>query len=347
MVEYLKRDFKEVYNKTQEETYDFEGKTILVCGGAGFLGSLYVKYFLYLNENVLTDKCRIISLDNFLGRDKTTQPEDPYLTNLDHDLIMPLDLKLHNKQIDFIINCSGCASPYFYERFPLETMDVSTIGTRNVLTLALKHNARVMNFSSSEVLGTPPAEFIPTKEDYTPTALTLDKRSCYDVTKMYIETLSYVFRDQFNLDCKIIRPFNVVGYFRQDDKRVMPNFISKCLREEPINVYAPGDQTRAFCWYGDFLAGSIKVLTKGKDILYHIGNPENEIPMLDLANRVASIAGKKDLVRIIQPPIVYENEPKRRCPSVDKIKNELGYECTVGLDQSIKRMWEWAKDNYK
>ena len=127
------------------------------------------------------------------------------------------------------------------------------------------------------------------------TAKTLDKRSCYDVTKMYIETISYIFKDQFNVDCKIVRPFNVIGYFRQDDKRVIPNFISNCLKGEKMRIYAPGDQTRTFCWYGDFLSGCIQVLTEGKDILYHIGNPSNEISMIDLAKMVEKTCGKKNM----------------------------------------------------
>jgi len=341
------RDFEEVYHKTESYCYDFEGKTILVCGGAGFLGSLFLKYFLFLNKYKLDQECKIISVDNYLGRSNTGQLEDKNLINLEHDLTTDLSLKLYKEKIDFIINCSGCASPYFYEKFPLETMEVSTIGTKNLLQIALQHNARILNFSSSEVLGTPPAEFIPTAEEYTPTVKTLDKRSCYDVTKMYIETLSYVFRDQFNLDCKIVRPFNVVGYFRQDDQRVIPNFMSKCIRGEKITVYSPGSQTRSFCWYGDFISGCIKVLTKGKDILYHVGSPENEISMLDLAYLVEKVCGKKDIVEVIERPLVYKHEPKRRCPSVDKIKKELDYTLDVNLEEALKRIYTWAEKNYK
>ena len=145
--DHLIRDFAEVYKKTEYYCSDFEGKTILICGGAGFLGSLFVKYFLYLNKFRLWESCKIISIDNFLGRSHTEQPHDKNLTNLQHDLTTDLSLKLHNKKIDFIINCSGCASPYFYEKYPLETMEVSTIGTKNMLQLALNHNARILNFS--------------------------------------------------------------------------------------------------------------------------------------------------------------------------------------------------------
>ena len=345
--DHLIRDFAEVYKKTEYYCSDFEGKTILICGGAGFLGSLFVKYFLYLNKFRLWESCKIISIDNFLGRSHTEQPHDKNLTNLQHDLTTDLSLKLHNKKIDFIINCSGCASPYFYEKYPLETMEVSTIGTKNMLQLALNHNARILNFSSSEVVGTPPPEFIPTDEEYTPTVKTFDKRSCYDVTKMYIETLSYVFKDQFNLDCKVVRPFNVIGYFRQDDQRVIPNFMSKCINNDKIRVYAPGNQTRSFCWYGDFISGCLKVLTKGKDILYHIGSPENEISMIDLAKLVEKVCGKKDIVELVDPPIVYKHEPKRRCPSVDKIKKELDYTLDVPLEEALKRIFDWVKKNYK
>lgn len=343
---WIERDFSEVYRYSESHTADFEGKTILICGGAGFLGSLFIKYFLYLNREVLTDPCSLISIDNFLARDRLIETNDR-LTNIEHDLCVPLNLKLHNRKIDFIINCSGNASPYYYERYPLETMAVSTTGTQNMLELALAHNARILNFSSSEVLGTPNEGDIPTTEDYIPRVHTLDKRSCYDVTKMYIETLSYVFRDQFNLDCKVVRPFNVIGYFRQNDKRVIPNFVSSCIKNQKIAVYLPGDQTRTFCWYGDFLAGCIKVLTKGRDLLYHIGNSSNEISMLDLAFLVEEVCGKKGLVETITTPRVYKYEPKRRCPSTTKIEKELGFKCRVDLKTGISRIHEWALENYK
>ena len=114
-----------------------------------------------------------------------------------------------------------------------------------------------------------------------------------------------------------------------------------------MRIYAPGTQSRTFCWYGDFLAGCIQVLTQGKDILYHIGNPNNEISMIDLAKLVEKVSGKKNMVELIEPPIVYKNEPKRRCPSVKKIQKELGYALDIDLEESLSRVYDWAKDNYK
>ena len=117
----------------------------MVCGGAGFLGALFVKYFLFLNHFKFKNKCRIISLDNFLGRERKDVIEDDTLINLHHDLTSSyLSLKLYKEKIDFIINCSGCASPYYYERYPLETMDVSTEGTKNLLQTALSNNAKIL-----------------------------------------------------------------------------------------------------------------------------------------------------------------------------------------------------------
>jgi UDP-glucuronate decarboxylase len=307
-------------------------------------------FFIFSNNHhFISPVCKVISVDNYVKGTTTVNDEtsDENLEIFNHDLTVPLGVKLGNRPIDFIINCSGNASPRNYESFPFETMEISTVGTKNLLELALYKNSKILNFSSSEVLGTPPDDQIPSDENVLPSIISLDKRSPYDVTKLYIETLSWVFRNKYNVDCKVIRPFNVIGRFSQNDYRVIPNFLNKISRNEKIEVFKPGSQTRTFCYYTDFIVGSLLVLLNGKEILYHIGNPDNEIGIYDLALQLQEIAGKKDLVSLIETPPLYKNEPKRRCPSVDKAKSELGYFPKINLTEMLQRIYQWSMINYK
>lgn len=327
---------------------EFEGKTILLLGGSGFLGTAFKIFFLYLNEKVLHVPCKIITVDNYIKGTTTLNEEitAPNLYPIHHNIILPIQEKLGARRIDFIINCSGNASPKQYERFPYETIDVSVAGVRNTLALAVEHGARVVNFSSSEVLGTPPDDEIPTTELSPARLHALNRRAPYDVSKLMIETLSFLSKER-GADCKVIRPFNVIGYFNKDDFRVIPNYFKKVLAGQPIEVYEPGTQTRTFCFYSDFIIGTILVLlSAGDEILYHIGNSENEITMVDLANRVANICGRPDLVSMVPTPLVYKTEPRRRCPSIEKARKLLGYHPKVNIDQMLNKIHLWAKLTY-
>jgi UDP-glucuronate decarboxylase len=340
-------DFKEIAEQMGDwDNSAFSRKTVLILGGSGFLGTMFKIYFLYLNKFSPNRVCKIISVDNYLGRSKPNEIEDPNLVHINHDLTLPLQEKLPHGKIDFIINCSGCASPSYYATYPLETMDVSTVATRHLLQLAYSHNAKIVNFSSSEVVGDQDEANIPSNELVIPRVHTLNVRAPYDVTKMFIETLCWVYKEKRKVDVKVIRPFNVTGYFRQDDYRVMPNFVSKVLKNQEIQVYAPGTQTRTFCWYGDFIVGTLKVLLNGTDFIYNIGNQSNEISMVDLARLVEKVGGKTGLVNVVPTPNTYKHEPQRRCPDISKIKEELDYEPRIQLPEMVKRIYNWAKDNY-
>jgi UDP-glucuronate decarboxylase len=137
-----------------------------------------------------------------------------------------------------------------------------------------------------------------------------------------------------------------IGYFNKDDFRVIPNFFKKILAGDKIEVYEPGTQTRTFCFYSDFIIGTLLVLLKGKDILYHVGNSDNEISMIDLANKVAKICNKPELVSLVRTPLVYKTEPKRRCPSIAKVHQELGYSPQVNIDQMLYKIYQWCKATY-
>lgn len=326
------------------------GKTILLLGGSGFLGTAFKKFFLYLNSHSIDfveRPCKIISVDNYIKGTTSINEEinDPNLTNLHHNIILPFEEKLGKRHIDYIINCSGNASPKQYERYPYETIDVSITGVRNALQLAKEQGATIINFSSSEVLGTPPDNEIPTAEHSMARLHAFNRRAPYDISKLMIEVLAYLARER-SINCKTIRPFNVIGYFNKDDFRVIPNFFKKILSGEKIEVYSPGSQTRTFCFYSDFIVGTLKVLMRGDNPLYHIGNSNNEISMIDLARKVADICERPELVSIVPAPVVYRTEPKRRCPSIELARKELDYNPKIGLDLMLHKIFLWAKATY-
>jgi nucleoside-diphosphate-sugar epimerase len=178
--------------------HELEGKTILLLGGSGFLGTAFKKFFLHLNRTTFAIPCRIISVDNYIKGTTSINDElqDPNLESWHHNVILPLQEKLNGRKIHFIINCSGNASPKQYERFPYETIDVSIAGVRNLLDLAGHHEAKIVNFSSSEVLGTPPDEEIPTTEESVSRLHSLNRRAPYDVSKLMIETLSFLSKER-------------------------------------------------------------------------------------------------------------------------------------------------------
>lgn len=337
------RDCSEIRTALGENVYRLENRTILIPGGNGFLGRAFTGFFGYLNAHVFRFPCRIVAVDNYIvGANPCLESSDS-VRRLTHDLTTPLYLKLDKSPVDYIINCAGIASPSAYLNSPLEVLDVSYIGTRAVLELALAKNARVLNFSSSECYGDPPADKIPTPETYMGQISSTSKRAPYDCGKKVLEALSHVFRTRYGADVSIVLPFNVYGYMGPNDYRVIPNFVYAALLGKPIRVYSPGTQTRTFCFYSDFIAGALLVLLTGKDFAYNVGTSDGEISMLELALSVESImcgGNVPNLVQMVEPPEAYDREPQRRCPEISKAR-ALGYEPKVTLGEGLNRIKSW------
>ncbi len=158
---------------------------------------------------------------------------------------------------------------------------------------------------------------------------------------------SWIFKNEYNVDCKVIRPFNIICKFAQNDNRVFCNFANRLINNQKMQVYLPATQTRTYCHYIDFFQGVIQVLASGNQFLYHVGNSDGEITIKGLAELFEKVSGKSDSIELIGTPSNYLHEPQRRVPSVDKITNELGYKPSVTLEEQVKWFWDWAKDNYK
>lgn len=343
----VKSDIENIVKGLKTEIKELEGKTILITGGSGFLGKYFLLTFAYLNDNVFKERCHIISIDNFItgvkGSSEFTDRED--FTFIQHDVRTALDIK---SGVDYIIHAAGIASPVYYMKYPLETLEVATLGTKNLLELARRKSVKsFLFFSSSEIYGDPDPNFIPTPETYPGNVSCIGPRSCYDESKRLGETLCMIYHNLYSLSVKIVRPFNVYGPgMRTDDYRVIPRFLTSALKKEPLPVHAGGNQTRTFCYISDAIVGFLKVLLskKGGEV-YNVGNSNDEVNMMTLANVVSELFANKVFAKTVEYPSTYpQDDPRRRCPDLTKITKNLGYKSQINLKDGLKRTLRWYKE---
>lgn len=342
----IEEDIKALAESLKPYWGHFAGKTFLVTGAFGFLGRYMVHLFQYLNERVLKNKLNALLLDNFVTGYETRIFSDKNLSFHRHNVIQPFETE---KEVDYIIHAAGIASPAYYTKFPIETMDVGTVGTRNMLELARKKNIKSFIFmSSSEVYGDPDPKHVPTGEDYYGNVSVNGPRACYDESKRFGETMCTAYWRVYNVPVKIIRPFNVYGPgIRPDDYRVLPNFIEHALRKEPLPVHGAGHNTRSFCYINDQIEGIFRVLFSNENgEPFNVGNPKPEISVKELAHLVAkAMPFKVDVVNIDPPHQVYANsDPKRRCPDITKIQKRLGFKPRYSLEKGLKRTIRWFSE---
>jgi len=324
------------------------GKTLLITGGSGFIGRYLVTAIDFLNKNFLEKPCKIIVVDNFITGSKNSVSDSPNIKTISHDVRIPLKVK---EVINFIIHAAGIASPFYYTKFPLETIDVGTIGTRNMLELAKEKNVESFIFlSSSEVYGDPDPKFIPTPETYFGNVNCVGPRACYDESKRLGETLCMIYYQLFKLPIKIARPFNVYGPgIKPDDYRVLPNFILNAVKGNLLPVYGEGNHTRAFCYITDTVIEIYKILLSDHNgEVFNIGNQNGEISILKLAELVVGIFDNKiGINKIVGPNEVYVSaNPKRRCPDLTKLRKAIGYDAKVDLRTGLLRTIQWFKETH-
>lgn len=299
--------------------------SVLVLGGAGFLGS-------HLCEALLEANKQVICLDNL----STGSTENllrisghPNFTFMEHDV----KEKFHFN-CDVIVNMASPASPPRYQLNPVGTLLTNFLGTLNGLELARENNARFIQASTSEIYGEPLVH--PQKEDYWGNVNPIGPRSCYDEGKRASETLCSDFRKQYKVDSTIIRIFNTYGpRMAIDDGRVVSNFISQALRGDPITLYGDGSQTRSFCFVSDLISGFMKIILNGAPGMgpINLGNPV-EISMLDLANLVITLTESKSIIEFAPLP---QDDPTRRKPSIELAKSWLDWEPMVEICEGLKR----------
>jgi len=346
----IQEDIAAIAKGLGKDAKKFEGKTIFLSGGGGFLGKYITGALCYLNDNVFSKPCRIISVDNFITG--SHHPHFNYKGRPDvlevwGDITQPLPVR---EPLHFIIHAAGLASPVFYKKYPLETIDSAVGGVRHLLELAKKNKDTIegfLFFSSSEIYGDPDPKSVPTPETYHGYVSSVGPRSCYDESKRLSETISIIYHQQFGIPAKIVRPFNVFGPgMEHNDRRVLPMFAYKALNQETIPVHGDGHQTRTFCYITDAITGFLKVLVSGKaGNAYNIGNEDNEISMADLAKMFVEIEGGGASYEMIPYPENYPaGEPQRRCPDLSKAKSDLDYKAVISLREGLTRFIDWCRN---
>lgn len=297
-------------------------KTILVTGGAGFIGS-------HLVEALLTAGNSVICLDNlYTGSKKNILPflDNPYFEFVRHDVVVPILL-----EVDQIYHLACPASPVHYQDNPIKTLKTSVLGTLNMLGLAKRVNARILLASTSEVYGDP--EIHPQKESYFGNVNPVGPRACYDEGKRAAETLMVGYKQYNNVNVTIARIFNTYGpRMLPNDGRVVSNFICQALRGDEITVFGDGSQTRSFCYVSDMVDGLMKLMESPDVGPVNLGNPE-EITVLELADRVlAKIPGTGS--RCVFKPLPTD-DPVRRRPDITLAVERLGWKPSVPLDTGL------------
>ena len=343
----IQEDIANLAKSLKNYTPFFEGKSFLITGAGGFLGRYMVLLLEYLNKHILGNKTSAILLDNFVtGYERLIIGENSHITFKKHNVIEAFQT---DTPLDYIIHSAGIASPVYYTKFPIETMDVGTLGTRNMLELARRKRVKSFLFaSSSEVYGDPDSRHVPTPETYNGNVSVTGPRACYDESKRFGETLCVNFWKVFEVPVKIVRPFNVYGPgIRPDDYRVLPNFIEHALRKEPLPIHGDGRNTRSFCYINDAVEAFFRVLfSNANGEAFNVGNPKPEISVKDLANTVAESMPYAVKVVYIDPPhaVYASSDPKRRCPDITKLKKITGFKPKYDLKTGLKRTIQWFSE---
>ena len=305
-------------------------KTILVCGGAGFIGSNLSSYLINKGE-------RVICVDNFCtgNRANIENLDSSLFSIIEHDVTEPLKI---DEDIDEIYNLASIASPPQFIKRPIDTLKTNVLGALNLLELACEKDAKILQTSTSEVYGNPLQH--PQKETYNGDVNPIGVRSCYDEGKRAAETLFFDFYRTFSTKIKILRIFNVYGpKMDPHDGRVVSNFIIQCLKGEDVTVYGDGMQTRSFCYIDDMLDVMYKMMNSNEDFTgpVNVGNPE-EFTILELAEKIIQKTNSDS--KIVFSPLP-SDDPIQRKPDISLAKKELDWEPKIKLDEGLDKTIEY------
>ena len=305
---------------------------IVIAGAAGFIGS-------HMCDRLLAEGHTVVAVDNFLtGRAENLSHllGAAGFEMLRHDITRPFEI---SGAVDAVINMASPASPKDYHQYPIETLDVGSAGTRNMLELARQHDASFLITSTSECYGDPLLH--PQVETYWGNVNPVGPRSCYDESKRFAEALTMAYHRVHGLRTNIARIFNTYGpRMKLDDGRVVPAFLDQALRGAPLTVFGDGSQTRSFCFVTDMVDGLYRLMQSGERYPVNLGNPV-ELTILEFAERIRRLTGTRS--EIVREPLP-EDDPKQRRPDIAKAKRLLGWEPRVSLEDGLRATVEYFRN---
>ena len=348
----ISNDISEIIQRIEEEHISFKNKVILVTGGSGFLGS-------WICDVLVEQEAYCICLDNLSSgkiENISHLMDKENFRFVNHDISKPIFFGFTHhpdgicigdvKKIDIVMHMASRASPFEFQRYPIEIIKSNTLGTMNALEVAKYHNALFFYTSTSEVYGNPPAEEVPTSETYFGHVNPVGPRSCYDESKRAGEAIIKAYELEHDLKTKIVRIFNTSGpriRYGPEFGRVIPNFIHQAINDEDITVFGDGSQTRSFTYVVDEIEGLLKIVGIDKAVgeVINVGN-DKEYTILELAEVIKDLTNSNSKIIFKKLPI---DDPVRRSPNLDKAKNILNWEPKTNLREGLKKTIEWFKDN--
>lgn len=347
----VKEDLEQIFEAIKGEKEKFQNANIFITGCCGFLGYYFLNFFNKYKETLGINS--IVAVDNFqVGKPRWIKEilEDGKIDLQEFDIIKgDISKIVRNKENSFVIHMASIASPVFYRKYPIETIEANIWGLKKLLDDYKSSTLRgFLFFSSSEIYGDPTPENIPTPETYRGNVSTVGPRACYDESKRFGETICFEYSKQYNLPISIARPFNNYGPgMKIDDKRVPADFAKAVLNNQDIEILSDGSPTRTFCYISDAIAGYLKVLLYGKFDYFNIGIDKPEISIKTLADIYAKTA--KELFNY-DINVIYQksddknyltDNPNRRCPIIDKAKDVLGFSPQIYVEEGVKRFLEY------
>ena len=333
------KEIEEIITNLGDVSKSIEDKNVLVTGGAGFLGS-------WICEVLVEQGAKVICLDNLVSGLKSnisSMMDRDNFKFIRHDITQPI---FFDEPLDMVMHLASRASPFEFEKYPIQILKANTLGIWVALGIAKKHNAKVLYTSTSEIYGV--AAEIPTTEDYRGNVNPVGPRSCYDEAKRCGESYVIAYKMQQGLDIRIARIFNTYGPRMRSEGvygRVVPRFVEQALSNEPITVFGSGKQTRSFCYVSDQVEGLLKLafLEEAEGEVVNIGN-EEEITIIELADMIKDLTNSTSEIVFEELP---KDDPPRRKPNISKAKKILGWKPKVKLEEGFKRTIEWFEEREK
>lgn len=331
----IRKDVRSINTSLKKEGLTFDGKEVLVTGGAGFLGS-------WICRALVEQEAKVTCLDNLssglASNIKPLKDRDNF-TFVQHDISNPIGF---DKSFEWVMHLASRASPFEFERYPIQILKANTLGIWVALGIAKKHKARFLYTSTSEVYGDSDPRFVPTPESYNGNVNPIGPRSCYDEAKRAGEAFVKAYELQHKMDTRIVRIFNTFGpLMRADDiyGRVVPRFIEQALKGEPITVFGDGEQTRSFTYVRDQVEGILRLaaLERARGEVVNIGS-NVETSIIELARIVKKLTCSKSEITFLPLP---KDDPRRRCPDISKAEKLLNWRPRVSLEEGLRKTIAW------